>query len=688
MVRNFESIVRSFIRSFPCASGMSSPEMDDDSRIARSLNKAFLAALSGDPEPEASGARGFLDQVKRDSSRWANAADFYLRGIDLVKEEIGEVSGRDPEFKARLKSLSEWVSYNDLAADPVETRERLWSVFFPEAQGILENRKEKTEALRRKRTVLISELNKTPVRDPEREVLFTSNVLLTLPLPGKDPDGLHLSKGLREKLLEISHEPQLYWYDHPIHAGVEPEGNELLYGLKGLEDALEFEHGRGNSAQDGRLTCVLSLSVTHRGLHEIAKPYVEEILAGPDKLKNIDVYVFTEVDTRKVIDEVISPAADRYLKTRGSRELLKVFGVDGDYGRHYSFLKAVSAFWKIFIRPETKATFKIDLDQVFPQKELLDQTGSSAFEHLRTPLWGARGTDSGGRPLELGMIAGALVNESDIHESLFSPDVPFPESALSADEYIFFSPITQALSTEAEMMTRYGDGLLDGKKMCIQRIHVTGGTNGILVDSLRRHRPFTPSFIGRAEDQAYILSALFNRGEGLAYAHEDGLIMRHDKEVFAQEAISSSHVPKLIGDYVRILFFTAYGEAINRDINKIKDIVDPFTGCFISKIPVSVVYLKFCLKVESFFAGDEGSRAMEFLETGSKRIMTALEFVRGKKGGLKRQYKKERLGWDVYYDTLSALEKGLLNNDEFAVDMRERALEIVKGCLVSGGRHA
>jgi len=53
------------------------------------------------------------------------------------------------------------------------------------------------------------------------------------------------------------------------------------------------------------------------------------------------------------------------------------------------------------------------------------------------------------------MIAGALVNESDIDNSLFTPDVRFPERSLLPDERLFFSVLPQAVSTRAEMMTRY-----------------------------------------------------------------------------------------------------------------------------------------------------------------------------------------------------------------------------------------
>jgi hypothetical protein len=113
--------------------------------------------------------------------------------------------------------------------------------------------------------------------------------------------------------------------------------------------------------------------------------------------------------------------------------------------------------------PELKATFKIDLDQVFPQTELIEQTGASAFEHFQTPLWGATGLDAEGQPIELGMIA-------------------------------------------------------------------------------------------RAE------------------------------------------TGKQIGDYLRLLTFSAYAEALPADISEIKNITDPFTACFISRLSITVALLRFFVK--------------------------------------------------------------------------------------------
>jgi len=692
MIKQFESIIYRLTRPEEEKNSFSilniaeqfDERRQDNPGVARALNAVFLMALSGGAHPASESARGFLSRMA-ESAQWEDVTGFYLKGMAVVFEEIESVCSQDPDFSSSLKTLSERLSHKADKMDQEEMAENIWSVFFPEASDILSNREKRVKTLRAKRTVTITELNTTPITNPAREILFTSNVLLTVPQVTKSIAALPLSHRLKEMIMSMIHDPQIHWYDHPIQIGVEPDKNEVLYGLRGLEKALEFEHERGNMSSDDKLICVLSVSVTHQRLQSIAKSYLEEVLVSSGNMKNIDAYVFSEIDTQRIIDEILAPAADHYLKRNDSGILLSVFGVDGEYGRHYSFLKAIAPFWNILIQPEIKAAFKIDLDQVFPQNELVEQTGSSVFEHLKSPLWGALGLDSDGQPIEFGMIAGALVSEKDIGQSLFTPDVLFPEITLSPDEYIFYSFLPQALSTEAEMMTRYATDTLDGKRTCLQRIHVTGGTNGILVDSLRRYRPFTPSFIGRAEDQAYILSVLNNTGTKLAYVHKDGLIMRHDKEAFAQEAIQSAHMAKLVGDYIRILYFSSYAGTLTKDVTQLKDTIDPFTGCFISRIPFSVVFLRFAFKAASFFDAGKDEQGLEFIKNGAKRIMNSLDFVIGEDSLLRQNYEKERLGWNLYYDTLSAVEDGLNKGDGFALDLKEKAENIVRQCAISLG---
>jgi hypothetical protein len=409
-----------------------SKDPKDDAGVVQALNAAFLIRLSGERHPASEGAKSFLTHMV-DSDQWADVAQFYLDGLTLVHQEIEDICKRDLQFAERLGSLSDWLSNQENTKDANDTVEEIWSVFFPEANGILSNKQACIEALRAKRTITITELNKNPITDPARQILFTSNVLLTICPPSRSIEELSYSRTLKGKLRAICREPQLFFYDHPIPLGIEPEKNEVLYGLRGLDAAFELERSRGNISQDTRAVCVLSVSTTHRGLQQVAKGWLEEEFVHSDRLKNMEVYVFTESDTQRLIDEIFAPAAAHYLDLKDEKESFGVFGVDGEYGRHYSFLRAMAPFWNIFVQPEIEATFKIDLDQVFPQAELVQQTGASALEHFSTPLWGARGYDASGQPVELGMIAGALVNQKDMGQSLFTPDVPFPNRSPYSD---------------------------------------------------------------------------------------------------------------------------------------------------------------------------------------------------------------------------------------------------------------
>ncbi len=689
MIDRFRSIISALIQTkkgqgdpFVCiASNHFNDQSENPTQVCQSLNAAFLITLSGDSHDDFFRAETYLNRMAN-SFEWADVARFYIRATSLVLEEIKSVARDDSDFAERLNSLFNWIFGKAYLDTSKETAERVWSLFCPEATGIQTDIREGIHALRAKRAVNITGLNPSPILNPGREILFTSNVLLTIPPSGRSVDSLPYSPYLKGMLCKIIREPQVQFYDHPIQIGVELEKNEVFYGLLGLEQAFDFERKRGNMSGDVRPVCVLSLSTTHQGLQSIAKTWLEEEFRRSDGLENMDVVAFTEADTREIIREILAPAAEHYLQHKDAEKDLNVFGVDGAYGRHYSFLKAIAPFWAILIQPGVKATYKIDLDQVFPQDRLVAETEGSAFEHFKTPLWGAHGLDADGRPLELGMIAGALVNKQDIEKSLFTPDVPFPERTISPDEFIFYSPLPQALSTEAEMMTRYDGHRFDGKRTCLQRIHVTGGTTGILVESLRKYRPFTPSFIGRAEDQAYILSAIMRPGRRLAYLHADGLIMRHDKASFAQEAIKSARLGKLIGDYLRILFFSAYANALVDDPAELKETLDPFTGCFISKIPLTVTLLRFALKAASFFSEGEEAQATEFIHQGSIRIAEAFDFTDGKHSALTDVLNNERLGWNLYFDTLSAIEEALDQEEEFALALRKRAKHIVEECLI------
>jgi len=649
------------------------------------INTSFLVLLSGKEHPFYRKAYSVFQKAKEGELK--EFVDFYEQAAEIIKKETEEALNKNRRFQEKVATLSKWLSKDLSCVSTRKAIEKIWELFFPEGTGIYEHREEMIQALRQKRKVRVTQLNHNPIRMPDREILFTSNILLTLPSPEIDIKKLPLAHTLKDRIYEVLNEEQLYWYDHPVQIGVEPEKNEIIYGLRGLSEALRFEKKQGTVEKDATLCCLLSVSVTHKGLQSMAREYIEGELNRVGGIEGLDIYVFTEADTERIIEEIINPASEKYMGTETGEQMREVFGVDGEYGRHYSFLKAVAALWQVFVNPALKGTFKIDLDQVFPQQELFRYTRQSALEHLKTPLWGAYGVDSKGVPIELGMIAGALVNQKDIDRSLFTPDVPFPEKEIKADEVLFFSTLPQALSTEAEMMSRYNTAELDGRNSCIQRVHVTGGTTGILIDSLRKYRPFTPTFIGRAEDQAYIMSILYEGDRHLRYLHKDGLIMRHDKEAFAEEAIKAAKVGKIVGDYLRIIWFSYYARALPWSTEEIKEFLNPFTGCFISPIPFTIAYLRLSLKVARLFEEGSQAEATELLNTGKRRLGTVADKLLKEPDFVFSRYNKEKDLWNLFYNILDSIEKALSRSDPFAEKLQDRFERLIRECRVNRELH-
>ena len=648
------------------------------------LAHRFLVLLSTAREdPTALEARKHLQGLVGDPL-WGELATFFQKALQVIETEIDSALKQDKGLAGRLNRLGDALLVQQgERPEPPDLIEGFWEVFCPQAVGGRTLWEERVRGLREDRTVRDLSLCPDPLRQPAKEVLFSSNVLLTVPPRGVQPSELGLREEIRQGIAHALTEDQAYWYDHPVQIGTAPEKNEILHGLKGLSDALTFEKKHGAAHPDDRLEVALSVSVTHPSLHGLARAYIEEEVLKEKGIRDLDLFVFTEEDTARLVEDFLCPAARQFgLEGTGPDLFSGVFGVDGPYARHYNFLKAAGALWQVVKNPGIRATFKIDLDQVFPQEELVDTMGASAFELLCTPLWGARGRNAQGRSVSLGMIAGALVNQGDIHKGLFTPDVTLPEGPWTPDRWVFASQVPQALSTVAEMMARYGGSPLDGKTRCLSRIHVTGGTIGIRLDSLRRHRPFTLSCIGRAEDQAYLMSVLGGPDEPyLRYAHVPGLIMRHDKHAFAGDAIRTAAAGKVVGDYERMLLFSHYAGALPWPIEETRSCLNPFTGCFVLALPFTTALLSLALKALSPSDDNTDPRGIhpdELLRLGARRLGPLLARHREDPDWMRRSYNTEHRAWHAYYDILDRVEEEAQRQSVEAKELIRKAGAIIE----------
>lgn len=594
---------------------------------------------------------------------------------------VKEIETLSPEKQQALVQLATMVPNTDSKSSPSTqsfeqifsghtARELLWKVFSDEAysllqasgsketpSGIIEQNDALIQTLRKKRGVKILSPNSTPLTHPEEQILFTSNILLCPPLS----DTPHLKKlpaHIVQKAKDIAaNEPQLYWYDHPMPIGVEPQANEMLYGLQGLSNMMAYEKSEGHISNDSTMQVVLSVSVTHAGLSDIAQAYLQFELDNAGAFPSLDIFIITETTTQNIANILDKTLENTDENSDDTKSIGTVFGVNGRYGRHYSFLKAIAPLWQLAVNKKTKATFKIDLDQIFAQDILEKETGKSALEHFKTALWGATAKDSEGDTITLGMIAGALVNESDIDKGLFTPDVAIPNEPLSPMDVLFPKVPMMAISTRAEMMTRYdNDGAYDGNRRALQRVHVTGGTNGILISSLKNHRPFTPSFIGRAEDQAYLMS-VYNTTDTktntkLRYLHEAGLIMRHDKAAFVGEAIKAAKLGTYAGDLLRTLLFSRYAKILPGGLNAFKQLFAPFTSVFSTDIPVTSIISRLLLHTQNM---DDETATMQ-LHIAADSLQEELQ-SKEREEWIHQQFTQEKQTWDNFYDSIALLEK-------------------------------
>ena len=304
-------------------------------------------------------------------------------------------------------------------------------------------------------------------------------------------------------------------------------------------------------------------------------------------------------------------------------------GVNGNYGRHYTFLKYILLIWNKIVDKDVRYSFKIDLDQVFDQEILSKTTGFSIFEIFKNQKnWGGTAIDYEGKKVDLGLLAGALVNKADISKSLFTPDVNRPKNndllKNLSSKRVFCPEWPQSLSTESELMYR-----LDN----IQRIHVTGGTTGITVDSLVKWAPFTPSFVNRAEDQAFVISSI-KEEEYLSHCHAKDLVMRHDKHAFAQKSIEMSKFGKEIGNLERILIFSYYMQIHDLGFEILKKHLWPFTSSFLTQYPELLSGLIFLI--------DGSHNGKDYVSLGSQRLVDTQIFC---KTQLEKQYNIEKLYW-------------------------------------------
>ncbi|MDZ7699373.1 MAG: hypothetical protein U5R49_21380 [Deltaproteobacteria bacterium] len=265
MKHAFQTIIKHLIGAAktPALSGIDADAQfflnsDGDPSITRRLNAAFLMVLSGPDNAGYEAAWQYLNKLSVDRGG-GTLARFYLTSAEQVLREVTATAQSNEEVAEALKRAADWCADND-------GLRFIWQVFFPEGTRCIDDPEKRILALRDTRKIDIKKPNPNPIRRPARDILFMSNLLITIPPDPGRIDSDVCSADTCEQVRRAAGTAQKYWYDHPIQIGVPPENNEAVYGLRGLNAAMRTEKARGVARPDDKLTCILSVSVTHEGL--------------------------------------------------------------------------------------------------------------------------------------------------------------------------------------------------------------------------------------------------------------------------------------------------------------------------------------------------------------------------------------------------------------------------------------
>ena len=104
---------------------------------------------------------------------------------------------------------------DEVIKDRIESHSsnHMWNLFCPEAYEASEDPNALSEKLLKKRKLSNIKENKNLLTNPSKEILFSSNVLITTPLDFSSPN---IPEEIKYEVQEYKNLIQSFWYDHPI----------------------------------------------------------------------------------------------------------------------------------------------------------------------------------------------------------------------------------------------------------------------------------------------------------------------------------------------------------------------------------------------------------------------------------------------------------------------------------------
>ncbi|NVM23301.1 MAG: hypothetical protein HWN68_16145, partial [Desulfobacterales bacterium] len=665
------------------------------------INAAVLICLCGKEHPLFQKALGYLGAP---DAVFGEQKETYLKFYEIIQEEIIKRLESDDALVKVLQDVIQAGDTDQLKAVRLEIFNPLAAetLFEFDAEHVVK------DIQRRNRLRLIAN-NENFIVDPINEVVFTTNVLVTPPRSESlIPEGL--PEWAEKSLKSVMESPVDWYFDHPMEMATTRDAlhaSEFILCLRRLEETfraeIQIERAvRKDHIREGdKVPLYISISPTHEGMRlgsaarEVLKcQYAAAVKSGIlPELKIVEPYLYSETDVNRLVKDILLPAAKRYFPEIPDKEIdgyLSFFGVEGYYAMHYNFLKAFGSLAK-FMNPRVKAVIKIDTDQSFPAERFYRETGLCWLESFTLPTLGALAQDQNERDIYLGCFAGSLTNLNELidKDDLFLPDISIPdvpESIPEGEAGVFYQGLVQSLITRGEAFPPEVQwrALRILNEYPYMRTFVTGGTTGFLIEALERYAPFVDSRVHRAEDQAFLLSVLFDQYDGnlLRYLYFPGLHMIHEKGFFVSESIKMAEPYKKIHDLERIWNFSYLARALCEikgwDFEDVRKTLNFFTASFIQPFPGLLALTRFVLSV----AG-EGARNREdiiYQKEGLRRLskiaFSQERYYRDTKTRVAEQIK----AWRFYYDLMIKLRESAKKRDPFALALKRKASEINNNC--------
>ncbi|RKX79732.1 MAG: hypothetical protein DRP87_02155 [Spirochaetes bacterium] len=455
------------------------------------------------------------------------------------------------------------------------------------------------------------------------------------------PDGI---SGGSNGLMERSEEPgrekparlhpgkKLADYDHPVPLFEKDEQHELLNCLDELDRDLAFEKEMGVLPEDHRVMVILSISVTHEGLDEIAGKWIKSLLCCKN-YRNIRLIMLTEDSVRRIKEMLLGGD-------------LSVYSVFGKYAVHFNALK----YTQLLLGKAygIRAGFKLDTDEGIRSRDLYMVSGKTWFQTLCHELWGGTARDWKGREVTLAVNEGEYINQKDIerlgYEDAFrKPDVAVPTSFVGED--IFFNK--KYAHGKATALYNKFEKLSDH----ISHPVVKGGGYGITNDGLRDAVPFAYSQVGRAEDQQFYATGLHFGIRGIF--HPDLRIAHYKGKVASAE--KRTETSRFLGDMYRLILFTHLTEFIN-----VKEEIDPMPGIFASRLARAQVFFRLLHRSLKLLSEGRRGEALYLLTDGRRELRELRVQIDG--GFVRERWMQERAQWEEFVRRVNSLDESSVRN--------------------------